>query len=225
MISITRNPTPRVLSAAKSRATVLATLALAVTTACGGIGVEPEVVSLSPALASITVTPNATMATSSTQQMIAVGRDASGQIVMMSPTWSVVAQGGTVDATGLFTSGAVSGTFTNTVRASSGGMSGFATVIVTSAAVATVLVTPNPLVLAAGSSVRLSATGIDDRGITSIVTPQWYVVGGGGSINLNTGLFTAGADTGTFRNTIRAGVGSLTGSATVTVTAPVIAQR
>ena len=42
---------------------------------------------------------------------------------------------------------------------------------------------------------------------------------GGGTINANTGLFTAGAVTGTFTNTVKATSGAISGTATVIVTA------
>src|SRR5579864_240644 len=57
-------------------------------------------------LASITVTPNATLAATATQQMVAVGYDADGRVVPITPTWSVVAGGGTISASGVFTAGA-----------------------------------------------------------------------------------------------------------------------
>lgn len=85
-----------------------------------------------PVLTTITVTPNSdTVAANATQQFTAVGQDASGNIVSIAPTWSIVANGGSIDNNGLFTAGAVAGTFSNTVRASDGGISGFATVVVT----------------------------------------------------------------------------------------------
>jgi len=81
----------------------------------------------------ITVTPNpATMAQGATQQFTAVGTDAGGNVVPITPVWSVTNGGGTINAsTGLFTAGLVTGTFTNTVRATSGTNFGTATVIVT----------------------------------------------------------------------------------------------
>ena len=82
-------------------------------------------------LANITVTPNVTLSMSATQQFIATGQDADGNIVSILPTWSVVAGGGVISNTGLFTAGSVAGTFTQTVRAISAGVSGFASVVVT----------------------------------------------------------------------------------------------
>ena len=58
--------------------------------------------------------------------------DNGGNVVAINPTWSVVAGGGAIDlTTGLFTAGPTIGTYTNSVRASVGGLAGFATVIVT----------------------------------------------------------------------------------------------
>jgi hypothetical protein len=82
--------------------------------------------------ATITVTPNPdTLAANATQQFAAVGQDANGNIVSISPTWAVVANGGSISNTGLFTAGTVAGTFTNTVEARDGSVSGLATVVVT----------------------------------------------------------------------------------------------
>ena len=83
------------------------------------------------ALATITVTPNpANLALLATQQFTAVGRDASNNIVAITPVWSVFAGGGSINLTGLFTAGNVGGTFTNTVRATSGAIFGSATVVI-----------------------------------------------------------------------------------------------
>ena len=89
------------------------------------------------ALVSIAVTPNpASVVQGSTAPFTATGFDATGLIV---PTpglaWSVIAGGGAINGgTGLFTAGAVVGTFPNTVQATSGLISGFATVMVTATA-------------------------------------------------------------------------------------------
>ncbi|MEX2109822.1 MAG: ice-binding family protein [Gemmatimonadaceae bacterium] len=85
-------------------------------------------------LASIEVTPDpATVPTGGTQQFTAVGRDASGNVVSITPVWTVVNGGGTINSSsGLFTAGAVPGTYNNTVVATSGSISDNATVLVTS---------------------------------------------------------------------------------------------
>ena len=188
----------------------------------GALAGFATVIVTSGALASITVTPNpVSMQTSSAQQFIAVGRDASGNVFIITPTWSVVNGGGTINAsTGVFTSGVVAGTFANTVQASSGGISGTATVIVTAIApsLATITVTPNPAVVLTNGTQQFSAIGRDGSNNVFPISPVWSVVNGGGSIDPNTGLFTAGAVAGTFTNTVKATSGAISGTATVTVT-------
>ncbi len=173
------------------------------------------------ALASITVTPTSpSLAISATQQFTAVGRDAGGNVVAITPAWSVVASGGSINSgSGLFTAGTTVGTFTNTVRATSGSIVGTATVNVTPGALATISVTPNLVVLAPNAPRQFTAVGRDAGSNVVAITPVWSVVASGGSINSGTGLFTAGATPGTFTNTVRATSGSIFGTASVNVTA------
>jgi hypothetical protein len=97
-------------------------------------------VTASGALVSIVVTPNPTsVIAGGTAQFTATGYDATSLIVPTPGlTWSVVPAvgGGTiVDTTGLFTAGTTAGTFINAIQATSGTISGFATVTVTPAQV------------------------------------------------------------------------------------------
>jgi hypothetical protein len=174
-----------------------------------------------PALTSITVTPNpVSLQANGTQQFVAAGKDAGGNNLLIAPVWSVVSGGGTIDAvTGNFTAGVTAGTFTNTVKATSGTVSGTATVTVTvGPALATITVTPNPASMLADASQQFAAVGKDGSGTVFPIAPVWSVVAGGGSINPVTGVFTAGAATGTFTNTIKATSGAISGTATVIVT-------
>jgi F0F1-type ATP synthase membrane subunit c/vacuolar-type H+-ATPase subunit K len=67
----------------------------------------------------------------SAQQFFASAQDQWGNPVnAASPTWSVVNGGGTIDANGVFTAGAVSGNYVNTVRAQIGSIGAQATVTV-----------------------------------------------------------------------------------------------
>ena len=155
-----------------------------------------------------------------------MGRDSAGNIMSITPVWSVANGGGTINAsTGLFTAGVAAGTFTNTVTATSGSISGRATVVVTAPtppapALATITVRPNPDSLARNATRQFTAVGRDSAGNIMSITPVWSVVNGGGTINASTGLFTAGVATGTFTNTVTATSGSISGRATVVVTAP-----
>ena len=172
-------------------------------------------------LATITVTPNPTLPIGALQPFIATGRDARGNLVAITPTWSIVSGGGAINgSSGLFTAGNVAGTFTLTVKATSGGISGFATVIVTSpGTLATITVTPNPGGTVVSGTIQYSAEGQDANGVVIPIVPAatWSVVSGGGTIN-GSGLFTAGTATGTFFNTVRATSGGISGFATAIVT-------
>jgi hypothetical protein len=175
-------------------------------------------------LATIHVTPNpATMQVSTGQQFTAVGNDASGNLVAVAPTWTVEAGGGTIDGNGLFTAGGTPGTFANTVKATSGGISGTATVTVTSGALATITIVPNPATLLSGGKQQFGAIARDANGNVMAISPIWLVVNGGGTINSSSGLFTAGSTAGTFTNTIKATSGSISGFATVVVTTSPVA--
>ena len=170
-------------------------------------------------LATITVSPTSvTLAIGGTQQYVAVGRDAEDRLVTITPVWSVVAAGGTVSATGLFTAGTLAGTFTGTVKATSGAVSGTATVNVLAGALATVIVTPDPISMGINAIQQFTAVGRDANNNPVAITPTWSVVASGGAIS-STGLFTAGSTAGTYLNTVRATSGGVFGTATVTIAA------
>jgi len=174
------------------------------------------------ALFSITVTPNVTMAVTSTQQFVAVGADANDVPVDITPVWSVVAGGGTINASGLFTAGNTPGVYTATVQATSDGKSGTANVTVIVGVLATITVTPNPDTSIVQGTQQFTAVGRDAGNNVIAITPTWTVTNGGGTIN-GTGLFTAGLTTGTFANTIRATNGAIFGQATeVVIAGPVV---
>jgi len=204
--------------------TVPGVYAGAVVATVGTLSGNADVTITAGALASIVVTPNPTLAIGATQQFTATGRDAANNVVPITPTWSVVAAGGTINATtGLFTAGNTTGVFLNTVRAASGAISGTATVTVVAGAVATITVTPNPDTTAALGTQQFVAVARDAGNNIVPITPVWSVQAGGGTINAGTGLFTAGATLGTFNNTVRATSGTVFGNATVTVIAGALA--
>jgi hypothetical protein len=176
-------------------------------------------------LTSLTISPNpVTLAVGATQQFTLVGKDFDGRVVAVSPTWSVVAGGGTISPAGVFTAGTTPGTFANTVQATSNGVTATATVTVVAGPLASITVTPNPVTLGMGATQQYTAVGKDASGNVVAITPSWSVVNGGGSINPTTGLFTAGTTAGTFANTVRASVGAIGGTATVTVTPGALAS-
>lgn len=193
----------------------------------GGMSSTATVIVTAGALASINVTPNPqVLQVNGTQQYTAVGKDASGNAVAVTPVWSVVAGGGTISAAGLFAAGTTPGTYTNTIKATSGTVSATATVTVTATPPApppltTITVTPNPDTTQVGATQLFTATGRDGNGNVVQITPVWTIVNAGGSIDANTGRFTAGTVAGTFANTVKATSGTISGTATVTVLATV----
>ena len=213
------NPTSGLFTAGTTAGTFTNTVRAAVGTIAG----TATVTVTSGPLASITVTPNpASVPTSAAQQFTAVGRDAGGNVVAITPAWSVVNGGGTIDAaSGLFTAGTIAGTYTNTIRAASGTIAGLATVNVTPV-LATLTVTPNPANMSTFNTQQFAVTGRDANGNVIPTSVVWSVVNGGGTIDANSGVFTAGGTTGTFTNTVQATSGTVSGNATVNVnsTAP-----
>ncbi len=209
-----------------ARNRVLAALAFAAVaiTACGKDSTAPNNSVTAGVLATITVTPNATLAPSGTVQMVATGTDANGAAVSISPTWSVVAGGGTISANGMFTAGTTAGVYTNTVVATVGTITGRATITVTSTvgALATIKVTPAPIIMPQNGTQQFTAVGLDAAGNVVPITPVWAVVNAGGTISTG-GIFTAGGTPGVFAGTIRATSGTIQGFADVTVTGPITA--
>ncbi len=168
-------------------------------------------------LATLTVTPNPTLQVGATQQFTASGVDALGVPITLTPVWAVIAGGGTINATGLFTAGNTIGFFPATVQVTSNGMSATANVTVVVGALATITVTPNPT-LTSGATQQFTAVGRDIGNNVVPITPVWTVTASGGTTNA-TGLFTAGNVLGVFTNTMRATSGTIFGTATVTVVA------
>jgi hypothetical protein len=198
-------------------ALVLATIALAGLSmaACDIHGI-----SKAGSLVSFAISPNPqTLAINGTQQFTAVGSDADGVDVPATVTWSVVAGGGTISPTGLFTAGTSPQTFANTVQATSGTMTRTATVIVTIGPLASIAVSPTPDTLRTGGARQYVAVGKDAGGNVVPLTAAWTVVNGGGTIGAS-GAFVAGSTTGTFANTVKATSGAVSGTATVVVTPP-----
>ena len=196
-----------------------------VTVTCGGLTATATITVTAGPLATITVTPNpVTLAINTQQQFTAVGRDAFGNIVAITPVWSTTNPPGTINAsTGLFTSGTTLGTYANSVKATSGTIFGTATVTVVAGALATITVTPNPDTLAIRASRTFTAVGRDAGGNVVPINPTWSVANGGGTIPAGTtgqtAVFTAGDVLGTYTNTVKATQGTISGSATVTVIA------
>jgi len=180
-----------------------------------------DTVAISPA--------SALVAVNGTRQFTAVSRDAANQTVSnVTYNWSVVAGGGTINATsGLFTAGNVTGTFNGTVQVTAvqGNITRNANATVIAAVTGQLVsleVHPENVTLPVNGTRQFTAVAKDAFGHdVSNVTCNWSVVAGGGTVNVTSGLFTAGNVTGTFNGTIRLtavlGTAALNASATVVV--------
>jgi hypothetical protein len=159
-------------AAALIAVTILGTFA----TACGN-----RDVSAPNSLSNIVVTPSPQLLPpGGTAQFTATGTDGAGNPMAITPTWSVVNSGGTVDASsGLFTAGSVTGTFTGSVKASSDGKFGVATVIVSADAQAPIanLGTAAPNGIMAGTAVTCVTDGTINANVS--VSPGNTITGFG----------------------------------------------
>jgi len=178
------------------------------------------------ALDHVTVTPaSVSLAPGATQQYTAAAYDASNNVIPGATfTWSATS-GGSINASGLLTAGAVAGAYTNAVQASttvnSVTKTGTASFTVVPGALDHVTVTPTSVSLAPGATQQYTAAAFDaSNNVIPGATFTWSV-SGGGSINAS-GLLTAGSVAGTYTNAVQASttVNSVTktGMASFTVT-------
>ena len=185
----------------------------------GGFDADLRCSTAAPVLTTITVSPaTASVATGGSAQFSATGLDQFGQPVSPQPTftWSV-SGGGTVNGSGLFTAGSAAGG-PYTMTASSGSVSGTASVTVTAPPVlTTITVAPASASVQTGRTAQFTATGVDQFGQPMAPQPAFtWSVSGGGTAN-RSGLFTAGAAAGG-PFTVIATSGTVSGTASVTVT-------
>jgi hypothetical protein len=159
--------------------TTAGTFTNSVSVTCNGVTASATIIITPGALTTITVTPNPTLLIGATQQFTAVGHDANGNVVAITPVWSTVNPPGTiVSASGLFTAGNTTGTFPNSVRATSGTIFGTATV--------TVIASPPP------SSINLGTASTYGILAGSTVT----CAGAPGTVNADVGVSPGSAITG-----------------------------
>jgi uncharacterized protein YjdB len=170
------------------------------------------------ALVSIAVSPQtASIALGTSQQFIATGTytDGSTKVITTSVSWTSSAPAvATIGSSGVAVS---SGVGTTTVGASSGSISGSAALSVTPAALASISVTPQNLVLPKGGNQQFTATGLYTDGTTQNITSsvQWTSSNPGIASTSVSGMAQAIA-TGTVQVTASAGAG-ISGQSSMTV--------
>jgi hypothetical protein len=159
------------------------------------------------ALTIISPTTPQTIPVNGTVQFTAQAKNADGDILAVTPTWSIVSGGGTISSTGLFTAGTTPGTTVIAVTCS--GITVNVTVTVIAGPAASIVVAPDTT-LQVGATAQFRAVVKDALGNVLTVTPVWSTVNPPGTIIATTGLFTAGNTTGSFPNSVQACVGTTT---------------
>lgn len=150
--------------------------------------------------------PNAQITADQTQQYTATGYDAKGNLVTITPTWSVT--GGAISGTGLYTPTLV-GVFV--VTATSGTVSGSTNVTVIPGALARIDVAPPTATITADETQQFNATGYDAKGNVVVIAPTWAATCG--SVD-GTGLYHPGPARAC---TVYANESGVSGSGLVTV--------
>ncbi len=175
-----------------------------------------------PMLESISVTPtSSTIHEGGTQQLSATGTfsDGSTQDLTSSVTWSSSNTGAATVSTSGLASGVGQGS--TTVQAQSGSVSGSSNLTVTGAIVVSIAVTPTSASIALGTTQNYHAIGIFSDGTTQDLSSQ--VTWSSSAVSIasisNTGL-ASGAGTGAA--TLEASYGSLTSTASLSVTPAVL---
>lgn len=163
-------------------------------------------------LTHVVITPaSCNLLVGTTQQFTARGEDANNdQIDGLTYTWALVIGGGTIDSNGLFTAATTTGTFANTVqvtaRQGTKSVIGVASVTIFAAAgpLDHVVISPTTATLPVSGTRQFTAQGQDANNLPiSGLTYVWSVVNGGGSIDITTGLFTAGDNPDTYTDTVK----------------------
>jgi Big-like domain-containing protein/putative Ig domain-containing protein/galactose oxidase-like protein/Kelch motif protein len=212
-------PAVATVNVSSGLANVLTAGSTVITATSGSVSGSTTLTVTPAALVSIAITPNPlTIGAGSSQQMTATGTysDGSTQNVTAAANWTSSAPSvATIGpSTGLAT-GVSAGTAT--ISATIGSITASAPLSVP--ALQSIVITPNPITIGAGSSLQLTATGTYSDGSTQDVTTaaQWTsdtpsVATIGSSTGLATGVSAGSA-------TISATIGSVTGTAPLSVPA------
>jgi hypothetical protein len=172
-------------------------------------------------VASVTVNPaSASIRVGETPSFSATVRDASGSVLTgRSISWSSTNTAvATISSTGVVTGIAVG---TTSIRATSDGITGSATLTVSAATLQSLVLTPASVTLASGATRQFSVSGVWSDGATAAPAVTYSATGGMISA---TGLYSAGQTAGTYRVIAvqQGGTRADTSTVVVTVTAPVL---
>lgn len=169
------------------------------------------------------------MLVNTTQQFKVQGKDVNNKAIEdLTYSWQIVAGGGNISNTGLFTAGNVAGTYANTIKVTvtQGALSRieYASVIIVIApgTLDHVVITPQKATIGKGGTQQFTAQGQDVHNLPITgLTYAWSVVAGGGTIS-NAGLFIAGTVQDIYPDTVK--VTTSQNSFTVTAKATVVVK-
>jgi len=167
------------------------------------------------AVVDLTVSPNTyTLAEGSAASFTAVGTLRDGSVSAPSVTWT--ATGGTIDASGKYTAGPISGNYSVSAKASNGVADTAIVILAETTPTATdISLSPTSTSLPAGGSKQFTAVGKASDGATVPVSPKYAATGGTVS---STGMYKAGQTPGAYRIIATDTVSSLADTSAVTIT-------
>ncbi len=180
---------------------------------------------------SVDVLPKmAVLPTGTSQQFEAKGYDLfRNEKILNTVTWAVVNRGGSIDATGIFSAGQVTGNYQNTIRATADGIQGYATANIvvggqvevassgasqngsgntTISEINQVIVDPDFIQALSGATIPITATAVDANG--SVVTGVAYTF----EISGDLGTLTSQTPNTVLLTASENGVGAITVTAT-----------
>ena len=196
-----------------------------VTATNGSQSVSTTVTVYTPVFTTFTITPDVPrMLPSESVSIWAAATDQHGNYMDIIGTDWTLSGGGSIDeydSSATFTSNGTEGTFT--ITATHTGKIASTNVTVYTPALTTIQITPPSMEIPANDTVYLSAQPLDQQGQGMDLTVDWAVSGGGTlTPTFNHAAFLSNGSFGTF--TVTASSGSVSGTATVTVSAPVLAR-
>jgi trimeric autotransporter adhesin len=188
-----------------------------ISASAGGIKQTTTITVTAPTISFISVSPDGlTLPIGINQQYIATATytDGTSQDLVSGVAWNSSSTSvATINGSGLAMTTAAG---TTTIQATVGSFTDSVTLTVVNAHLLSISVTPSPVTIAAGTRQQFAATGIFDDGSTQTLTSVSWSSSAPGVVTVDSSGLAAGVAGGT--GSINATVGSITGSAAITVT-------
>jgi trimeric autotransporter adhesin len=188
-----------------------------ISASAGGVKQTTTITVTAPTISFISVSPDGlTLPIGINQQYIATATytDGTSQDLVSGVAWNSSSTSvATINGSGLAMTTAAG---TTTIQATVGAFTDSVTLTVVNAHLSSISVTPSPVTIAAGTRQQFAATGIFDDGSTQTLTSVSWSSSTPGVVTVDSSGLAAGVAGGT--GSVNATVGSITGSAAITVT-------